>query len=85
MDDLRAEFPSLTLFFGPEIHAGPRIDLAKEVARLAIQRLQPHDKVGIVEFYGAKRWAARIQSAANRIDIASASMPYDPVFSEMRL
>lgn len=51
---------------------GPRIDLAKEVARLAIERLQPHDKVGIVEFYGAKRWAARIQSAGNRIDIQRA-------------
>jgi Ca-activated chloride channel family protein len=48
---------------------GPRVALAKEVARLAMRRLQPHDKVGIVEFYGTKRWAARIQSAANAIDI----------------
>lgn len=48
---------------------GPRIALAKEVARLAVRRLQPHDKVGVVEFYGTKRWAARIQSAANGIDI----------------
>lgn len=48
---------------------GPRIDLAKEIARLAVRRLQAHDKVGIVEFYGTKRWAARIQSAANAIDI----------------
>jgi hypothetical protein len=44
---------------------GQRIDLAKEVARLAISHLQPHDKVGIVEFYGGKRWAAPIQSASN--------------------
>lgn len=42
-----------------------RMDLAKEVARLAISHLKPHDKVGIVEFYGGKRWAAPIQSAAN--------------------
>ena len=51
---------------------GQRIVLAKEVARLAIRRLLPHDKVGIVEFYGAKRWAAPLQSAANAIDIQRA-------------
>ncbi len=51
---------------------GPRLALAKEIARLAIKRLQPHDKVGIVEFHGTKRWAARIQSAANAIDIGRA-------------
>ncbi len=51
---------------------GNRIRLAKEVARLAIRRLLPHDKVGIVEFYGAKRWAAPLQSAANAIDIQRA-------------
>jgi hypothetical protein len=27
VDQLRAQFPGLTLFFGPEIHAGPRIDI----------------------------------------------------------
>jgi hypothetical protein len=27
VDRLRTQFPSLALFFGPEIHAGPRIDL----------------------------------------------------------
>jgi len=42
---------------------GNRMTLAKQVARLAMRRLQPHDKVGIVEFYGAKRWAAPIQPA----------------------
>lgn len=45
--------------------SGDRIDLAKEVARLAISHLRPQDKVGIVEFFGGKRWAAPIQSAAN--------------------
>lgn len=52
--------------------SGNRIVLAKEVARLAIRRLLPHDKVGIVEFYGTKRWAAPLQSAANAIEIQRA-------------
>src|SRR5690606_23139562 len=51
---------------------GGRIELAKEVARLAVQRLQPHDKVGIVEFYGSKRWAAPLQPAGNTIEITRA-------------
>jgi Ca-activated chloride channel homolog len=51
---------------------GERIQLAKEVARLAMSRLLPHDKVGIVEFYGTKRWAAPIQSAANTIELQRA-------------
>jgi len=51
---------------------GERIQLAKEVARLAMMRLLPHDKVGIVEFYGAKRWAAPIQPASNSIDLQRA-------------
>lgn len=52
--------------------SGQRIVIAKEVARLAIRRLLPHDKVGIVEFYGNKRWAAPLQSAANAIAIQRA-------------
>lgn len=51
---------------------GERIQLAKEVARLSMGRLLPHDKVGIVEFYGAKRWAAPIQPASNTIDLQRA-------------
>ena len=51
---------------------GNRMTLAKQVARLAMRRLQPHDKVGIVEFYGTKTWAAPIQSAANQIDLQRA-------------
>ncbi|MFT6041949.1 MAG: Ca-activated chloride channel family protein, partial [Gammaproteobacteria bacterium] len=46
---------------------GQRVQLAKEVARLAIRRLLPHDKVGLVEFYGSKRWSVPIQSASNAI------------------
>lgn len=52
--------------------SGTRVQLAKEVARLAIHRLLPHDKVGIVEFYGAKRWAAPIQPASNQIELERA-------------
>ncbi len=44
---------------------GERIDLAKEVARMAVSHLRPQDKVGVVEFYGGRRWAAPIQSASN--------------------
>ncbi|MBK8099871.1 MAG: VWA domain-containing protein [Planctomycetes bacterium] len=51
---------------------GGRIELAKEVARLCVQKLQPHDKVGIVEFYGSKRWAAPLQPATNTIEITRA-------------
>lgn len=48
------------------------VSLAQEVARLALNRLKPHDKAGIVEFHGAKRWAAPMQSAANSIAIQRA-------------
>ncbi|MBN2491193.1 MAG: VWA domain-containing protein [Planctomycetes bacterium] len=51
---------------------GARIQLAKEVARLALRRLKPHDKAGIVEFHGAKRWAAPIQAASNAVDLQRA-------------
>jgi len=51
---------------------GNRVQLAKEVSRLAIRRLLPHDKVGIVEFFGAKRWAAPIQPASNAIELERA-------------
>jgi uncharacterized membrane protein len=48
------------------------VSLAKEVARLALKRLKPHDKVGIVEFHGSKRWAAPLQPAGNSIAIQRA-------------
>lgn len=51
---------------------GPRVNLAKEIARLALAHLKPHDKAGIVEFYGSKRWAAPIQPASNAIDLTRA-------------
>ena len=49
--------------------AGFRMDLAKQIARLAIRRLQSHDRVGVVEFYGAKQWALPMQPATNKIEI----------------
>lgn len=51
---------------------GARVNLAKEIARLALRRLKPHDKAGVVEFYGSKRWAAPIQPASNAIDLQRA-------------
>jgi len=48
---------------------GNRIELAKQVTRLAIRRLKAHDRVGLVEFYGNKHWALPMQSAANKIAI----------------
>lgn len=48
---------------------GTRIELAKQVVRLAVRRLKSHDRVGIVEFYGNKNWALPMQSAANKIAI----------------
>ncbi|MEC7584909.1 MAG: VWA domain-containing protein, partial [Planctomycetota bacterium] len=51
---------------------GRRVPLAKAVSRLAMKRRLPHDKVGIVEFYGAKRWAAPIQPASNLIELQRA-------------
>ena len=49
--------------------AGSRIELAKQVVRIAVRRLQPHDRIGIVEFYGAKHWAVPMQPASNKIEI----------------
>lgn len=52
--------------------AGSRMDLAKQVARLAMRSLKAHDRIGIVEFYGNKHWALPIQSAANKVAIERA-------------
>jgi hypothetical protein len=49
--------------------AGLQLELGKQVARLATRRLQPHDEIGIVEFYGAKSWAVPLQSARNRLEV----------------
>ncbi len=49
--------------------AGSRIELAKHIARIAVRRMQPHDRIGIVEFYGNKHWAIPMQPATNKIEI----------------
>ena len=49
--------------------AGTRIELAKQLGRIAVRRMQPHDRIGIVEFYGAKHWAIPMQPASNKIEI----------------
>lgn len=49
--------------------AGSRIELAKHIARIAVRRMQPHDRIGIVEFYGNKHWAVPMQPASNKIEI----------------
>ena len=51
---------------------GSRIEMAKAVARLALERLRDSDNAGIVEFHGTRRWAAPLQSASNRLDISRA-------------
>ncbi len=51
---------------------GPRIDLARETARLALENLKENDLAGIVEFHGARRWAAPLQSAANQFSLMRA-------------
>lgn len=48
---------------------GNRIEIAKQVARLAARRLKAHDRIGIVEFYGNKHWALPLQSAANKSSV----------------
>ena len=48
---------------------GGRLELAREVARLAADKLRDRDKCGILEFHGRRRWAAPLQSAANRLEL----------------
>ncbi len=48
---------------------GTRIELAKQIARIAVRRMHAHDRIGIVEFYGNKHWAVPMQPATNKIEI----------------
>jgi len=52
--------------------AGAPMDLAKQVARLAVRRLKPEDRVGVVEFYGARQWSVPIQPARDTGDVERA-------------
>jgi Mg-chelatase subunit ChlD len=49
--------------------AGKSLEIAKQVARLAVRHLKPHDWVGIVEYHGSKHWAVPMQPADNKIGI----------------
>ncbi|VFR21668.1 hypothetical protein AMP9_4050 [plant metagenome] len=51
---------------------GEPMELAKQVARLAVRKLTPDDRAGVVEFYGARQWAVPIQSVRNPQDIERA-------------
>ncbi|MCC4603064.1 VWA domain-containing protein [Xanthomonas campestris] len=52
--------------------AGAPMELAKQVARLAVRRLKPEDRVGVVEFYGARQWSVPIQPARDPADVERA-------------
>ena len=52
--------------------SGNRIDLAKGVARLAVGRLTPRDQVGIVEFFGNRRWASPLQTVGDKLEVTRA-------------
>nr|WP_180166569.1 VWA domain-containing protein [Stenotrophomonas sp. SbOxS2]NYT99420.1 VWA domain-containing protein [Stenotrophomonas sp. SbOxS2] len=52
--------------------AGAPMDLAKQIARLAVRRLKPEDRVGVVEFYGARQWSVPIQPARDTADVERA-------------
>ena len=51
---------------------GQPLELAKQVARLAVRKLKPQDQVGIVEFYGTRQWAVPIQSVQSTEDLERA-------------
>jgi Ca-activated chloride channel family protein len=52
--------------------AGAPMDLAKQIARLAVRRLKPEDRVGVVEFYGARQWSVPIQPARDTAEVERA-------------
>lgn len=49
--------------------SGGKLELAREVARLATDKLRDRDRCGILEFHGRRRWAAPLQSAADRLEL----------------
>lgn len=52
--------------------SGTRLALARETARLALDKLRDCDMAGIVEFHGRRRWAAPMQSASNHLELRRA-------------
>lgn len=51
---------------------GEPMELAKQLARLATEKLKPTDNIGIVEFYGNKQWSVPMQPASNLEEIKRA-------------
>ena len=49
--------------------ADNRVQIAKEVVRKSVATMSSRDKVGIVEFYGNRRWAIPIQPVSNEFEI----------------
>ncbi|PPT77552.1 hypothetical protein XaplCFBP3122_06235 [Xanthomonas arboricola pv. populi] len=52
--------------------AGEPMELAKQIARLAVRRLKPDDRIGVVEFYGARQWSVPIQPARDPAEVERA-------------
>lgn len=71
----RNEQPSIALAIVVDTSGSMRgrpLQLAKQVARLAVRRLTAADSVGVVEFYGGRQWVAPMQPAKNIPDIERA-------------
>ncbi len=48
---------------------GDRLDLAKQVARQTVRKLDGNDWVGVVEFYGARQWSVPMHHATDIPDV----------------
>lgn len=71
----RNEQPSVALAIVVDTSGSMRgrpLQLAKQVARLAVRRLTAADSVGVVEFYGGRQWVAPMQPARNIPEIERA-------------
>ncbi|MGE7204533.1 VWA domain-containing protein [Sphingomonas sp. NPDC019816] len=51
---------------------GDRLDLAKQVARQTVRKLNGNDWVGVVEFYGARQWSVPMHHATDLPDVERA-------------
>lgn len=51
---------------------GDRLDLAKQVARQTVRKLNANDWVGVVEFYGARQWSVPMHHATDLPDVERA-------------
>ena len=51
---------------------GDRLELAKQVARQTVRKLNGNDWVGVVEFYGARQWSVPMHHATDLPDVERA-------------